>query len=150
MVSHNHIVSRKKKEKKIPAKFFDEGGGVASDVAREVDGVNALEDDVVRLHGIQSGEGRRSRQQFEHENAQRPVVGANVVPFVQNHFRGNVFGSAAKRPRLTSGLSIETQIKSVKKKKQNRNAQKNSNFHYLQLFGETEIDEFDVAVGVEE
>jgi hypothetical protein len=72
------------------------------------------------------------------------------VPFVQNHFRGNVFGSAAKRPRLTSGLSIETQIKSVKKKKQNRNAQKNSNFHYLQLFGETEIDEFDVAVGVEE
>jgi hypothetical protein len=28
--------------------------------------------------------------------------------------------------------------------------QKNSNFHYLQLFGETEIDEFDVAVGVEE
>ena len=105
------IVSRKKK--KIPAKFFDEGGGVASDVAREVDGVNALEDDVVRLHGIQSGEGRRSRQQFEHENAQRPVVGANVVPFVQNHFRGNVFGSAAKCPRLT---------------------------RHAQQFGETEID----------
>ena len=92
-------------QKKVPAELFDEGGGVAGDVARKVNGVNALEDDVVRLHGIQSSEGRRSRQQFKHENAQRPVVGANVVPFIQNHFRGNVFGSAAKRPRFPSGLS---------------------------------------------
>jgi hypothetical protein len=50
------------------------------------------------------------------------------VPFVQNHFRGNVFGSAAKRPRLTSGLSIETQIKSVKKKKTEQKCPKKLKF----------------------
>lgn len=88
----------------IPAELFDEGGGVASDVARKVDGVDALEDDVVRLHRVGSGEGRRARQQFEHEHAQRPVVGTNVVPFVQNDLGSHVFGSTAERPRFPSGL----------------------------------------------
>lgn len=124
------LVEMRERKKKIPAELFDEGGGVAGDVAREVDGVNALEDDVVRLHGIQAGEGGRSRQQLEHENAQRPVVGANVVPFVQNHFGGHVFGSAAKRPRFPAGLStsqlkvtdrvqVPKPKKSQKKKSQN-------------------------------
>lgn len=31
---------------------------IPGDVAREVDGVDALQDDVVRLHGIGAGEGR--------------------------------------------------------------------------------------------
>ena len=94
----------------IPAELFDEGGGVPGDVARKVDGVNALENDVVRLHGVGTGEGRRARQQFEHEHAQRPVVGADVVAFVQNDFRGYVFGSAAKRPRFPSGLHKPKEI----------------------------------------
>lgn len=53
-----------------PAEFLDEGGSVAGDVARELDGVDALEDDVVGLHGIGSGEGGRAGEQLEHEDAQ--------------------------------------------------------------------------------
>ena len=74
------------------------------DGAREIDGFDAFEDDVVGLHGIRAGKGRSSGQQFEHQDAQRPVISADVVPLVQNHFGGDVFGRSAKSPRLPASL----------------------------------------------
>jgi len=42
----------------VPAQLLDELSGSTGDVAGEVDGVDALQDDVVRLHGVGAGEGR--------------------------------------------------------------------------------------------
>ena len=42
----------------VPAELLDELLGAAGDVAGEVDGVDALQDDVVRLHGVGAGERR--------------------------------------------------------------------------------------------
>lgn len=55
----------------------------------------------------------RSSQQFEDENAQRPIIDSPVVTFVEDDFGSHVFGSAAKCPRLAG---------------------------HAQQFGETEID----------
>ena len=52
----------------IPAEFLDELLGSGGDVAREVDGVDALQDDVVGLHGVGAGEGGRAGEQLEHED----------------------------------------------------------------------------------
>ena len=52
----------------VPAEFLDELLGSGGDVAREVDGVDALQDDVVGLHGVGAGEGGRSGEQLEHED----------------------------------------------------------------------------------
>ena len=42
----------------LPAEFLDEFLCSGGDVAGEVNGVDALEDDVVGLHGVGPGEGR--------------------------------------------------------------------------------------------
>ena len=42
----------------VPAQLLDELAGAPGDVAGEVDGVDALQDDVVGLHGVGAGEGR--------------------------------------------------------------------------------------------
>ena len=59
----------------IPAEFLDEFLCSGGDVAGKVDGVDALEDDVVGLHGVGPGEGRSASEQLEHEDPQGPVVG---------------------------------------------------------------------------
>ena len=107
----------------VAAEFLDEGRSVAGDIAGEIDSVDALEDDVVRLHGVGSGEGRSAGEELKHEDAQGPIVGADVVAFVENHLGSDVLGGAAKGPRLAAGL---------------------------QLFGESKVDQFDVAGRVEE
>jgi hypothetical protein len=61
-------------------------------------------------------------EQFKHEYSERPVVGADVVALVQDDFGRHVLGRAAERPRLATDL---------------------------QLFGETKVDELDVAGAVE-
>ena len=43
---------------RLAAKALDEVGRDARDVRREVQHVDALQDDVVRLHGVARGEGR--------------------------------------------------------------------------------------------
>ena len=86
-------------------------------------GNSYLEDDVVRLHGISAGEGRRAGEQLEHEHAEGPVVGADVVPLVQDDLRGHVLGGPAEGPRLAP---------------------------HLQLLGEAKVHELDVAGGVEQ
>jgi hypothetical protein len=51
----------------LPAQPLDEILRVFRDFPGEIDGVDSLQDDVVRLHGIIPGEGRaeaRNRQQF--------------------------------------------------------------------------------------
>ena len=40
----------------VPAQLLDQLPGSARDVSREVDGVDALQDDVVRLHRVGAGE----------------------------------------------------------------------------------------------
>lgn len=44
----------------------------------------------------------RSGEQLEDENAERPIIDRPVVALVQDDLGGNVFGSAAKRPRLVT------------------------------------------------
>lgn len=88
----------------LPAQFLDEGRGVAGDVSRELDGVDALQDDVVRLHRVGAGERWGAREELEHEHTQRPVVGADVMALVEDHFGRHVLGRAAKSPRLPTGL----------------------------------------------
>ena len=82
-----------------------------------------LEYDVVRLHGISACEGRRAGEQLEHEHAEGPVVGADVVPLVQDHLGRHVLGGAAESPRLAT---------------------------HLQLLGEAEVHQLYVAGGVEQ
>ena len=86
----------------VSAKFFDEFLGPARDIAGKVNGVNALEDDVVGFHGIGASEGWCSGQELEHENSQRPIVCADVVSLVEDDLWSHVLGSAAKRPRLSA------------------------------------------------
>jgi hypothetical protein len=107
----------------VPAQFLDQCHRVPRDVPREVDGVDSLQDDVVRLHGVGSRERGCPCQQLEHQHAQRPVVGADVMALVQDHFRGDVFGGAAERPRLSTAV---------------------------QLLGEAEVHQFHVALVVQQ
>jgi hypothetical protein len=44
----------------------------------------------------------RSGEQFTHEHPERPEVYRSVVSLVQDDFRGDVLGSAAKGPRLAA------------------------------------------------
>jgi hypothetical protein len=94
----------------IPAKFLDELLGARRDVAREIYGVDSLEDDVVGLHGVGAGEGRRAGEQLEHEDTEGPVVGGDVVPLVEDHLRGHVLGRAAEGPRLPPNLDRECHV----------------------------------------
>ena len=82
-----------------------------------------LEYDVVRLHGVCACEGRRAGEQLEHEHAEGPVVGADVVPLVQDDLGGHVLGGPAEGPRLAT---------------------------HLKLLGEAEVHQLDVAGGVEQ
>ena len=41
-------------------------------------------------------------EQLEHEDAQRPVVGRDVVSLVEDDLRRHVLGRPAKRPRLSA------------------------------------------------
>ena len=66
----------------VSAQLLDEFSGSAADVPGEVDGVDALQDDVVGLHRVCAGEWRRAGQQLEHEHAQGPVIGRDVVTLV--------------------------------------------------------------------
>lgn len=84
----------------VPAELLDEGHGVPGYVPWELNRIYAFQYDVVRLHRIGTGEGRRACQQLEHEDAQGPVIGADVVALVQDHLGRHVFGRAAKGPRL--------------------------------------------------
>ena len=97
--------------------FSSSSSSPPGDVPGEVDGVDALEDDVVGLHGVGAGEGRGARQQLEHEDAERPVVGADVVALVQDDLRSHVLWRPAEGPRLAP---------------------------HLELLGEAEVDELDV------
>ena len=87
-----------------PAKFLYQLLGSGGDVAGEVDGVNALEDDVVGLHGVGAGEGRGAGQQLEHEDAEAPVVSRDVVPLVEDHLGRHVLGGPAEGPGLPANL----------------------------------------------
>ena len=87
-----------------PAQLLDELLGPGGDVPGEVYRVNALEDDIVGLHGVGAGEGRRAGEQLEHEDPERPVVGRDVVALVEDDLRGDVLGGAAERPGLPANL----------------------------------------------
>ena len=41
-----------------------------------------------------------SSEQFEHEDSDRPIVGGEVVTFIEDDLRGNVLGGATECPRL--------------------------------------------------
>lgn len=129
----------------VATQLLDQSAGIARNVARKFDGIDALQDDVVRAHRIGTGERGRAynisnilsirlearpplewtltRQQFEHQHAQRPVVGTNVMAPIQDHLRCNVLRCAAERPRLAAGL---------------------------QFLGEPEVDQFHVAAVVQQ
>lgn len=77
----------------VPAQFLDQVTRVPCDIPGELDGVDALQNDVVRPHRIRASERRSSGQQFKHEDTQGPVVRTDVVASVQDHLRGNVFYS---------------------------------------------------------
>ena len=106
-----------------PAKFLYQLLGSGGDVAGEVDGVNALEDDVVGLHGVGAGEGRGPGQQLEHEDAEAPVVSRDVVALVEDNLGRHVLGGPAEGPRLAT---------------------------HLKLLGEAKVHQLDVAGGVEQ
>lgn len=75
----------------VPAQLLDQVAGVACDIPGELNGVDSLQDDVVSAHWVRASEGRGARQQLEHEHAQGPVVGTDVVATVEDYLRGNVF-----------------------------------------------------------
>ena len=71
------------------------------------DGEHAyLEYDVVRLHGIGACERRSAGEQLKHEHAEGPVVGADVVPLVQDHLGRHVLRGAAESPRFATHLKF--------------------------------------------
>ena len=90
-----------------PAKFLNELFRPGCNVSWELYGVNALEDDVVCLHGVGAGERWGTGEELKHEDAEGPVVGRDVMALVEDHFRGNVFRSSAESPGLPSNLNIE-------------------------------------------
>ena len=59
----------------LPAQLLNQLLGPGSDISGEVDGINALQNYIVCLHGVGPGEGRGPGQQLEHQDPQRPVVG---------------------------------------------------------------------------
>ncbi len=107
----------------VPAQLLDQLPGSAGDVSREVDGIDALKNDVVGLHRIGPGERRGAGQQLEHEHAERPIVRADVVTFIKDHFRRNILRGSAESPGFASGL---------------------------ELFREAEIDQLDISGSVKE
>ncbi len=112
----------------VSAQLLDELPRPSGDVPGEVDGVDALQDDVVRLHGVRAGEGgstycikkgkgdsismifvtrfscQRTREKLEHEHPERPVVRADIVALVEDDLGGDVLGRAAESPGLASDL----------------------------------------------
>ena len=88
----------------ISAQFLDQFLGAPRDIAWEINCIDSLQDNVVGLHGVRAGEGRGAGEELEHEDAERPVVGRDVVAFVQDHFGGHVLGGAAKSPSFASNL----------------------------------------------
>ena len=96
----------------ISAQLLDQFLGATRNIAGEINCINSLQDNVVGLHGVGAGEGRGAGEELEHEDAEGPVVGGDVVAFVQNHFGGHVFGGAAKSPSFASNLKkIEMLLK---------------------------------------
>lgn len=49
----------------VAAQFLYQGAGVARDIPREFDGIDAFQNDVVCAHRIGSGERRRACELFE-------------------------------------------------------------------------------------
>lgn len=88
----------------IPAKFLDEFLCSCSNVAWEVDSINALEDNVVGFHGICASEWRSSGQEFEHQDSERPIVSRNVMALVEDNFWSHVLWGSTESPGLSSNL----------------------------------------------
>ena len=104
----SHLRRKNKLSILIPAEFLDEFLCSGGDVTGEVNGIDALEDDVVGLHGVSSGEGRSASQELEHEDPEGPVVGRDVVPLVEDHLGRHVLGGAAEGPGLAPDLKMWT------------------------------------------
>lgn len=75
----------------VPAQLLDQVTGVPRDIPGEFNGVDSLQDYVVSPHRVRARERRRACQQFEHQHAQGPVIGTNIMATVQNNLRSNVF-----------------------------------------------------------
>ena len=90
-----------------PAELLNEFLGPGRDVSGEVDGVNALQNDVVSLHGVGAGEGRSPGQQLEHEDPEGPVVGGDVMALIEDDLGGDVLRSSTECPRLSSHLEYQ-------------------------------------------
>lgn len=103
----------------LPAELLNQNISLSGNRPWEVNGIDSLEDDVVRFHRIGSGERRCSRKQFKHQNSEGPIVSADVVTFIQHNFRSNVFRRAAECPCFSP---------------------------VLQFFCESEINQFDIPV----
>ena len=105
------------------AEALDERRGCLGYAARKVDGLDALQNDVVGGHGIVADEGRIAGEQLEYENAQAPAVGGDVVALVEYDLGRDILGRAAERPRLVAEAD---------------------------LLGEAEVDELAVAARVQQ
>merc|ERR1719507_2508962 len=86
----------------VSAKLLDQLLGTSGDLSWEVYCVNSLEDDVVGLHRVGACEGRGAREQLKHQNSERPVVCGDIVALVEYHFWGDILGSPAECPSLST------------------------------------------------
>ena len=89
-----------------PAKLLNEFLGPGRDVPGEVDGVNALQNYIVSLHGVSASEGRGPSEQLEHQDSEGPVVGRDVVALVEDHLGRHVLRGPAERPGFPSNLKL--------------------------------------------
>lgn len=130
----------------VATQLFDQCRRISRNIAWKFDGIDSLQNDVVRSHWIGTGEWRSTYsemvirfsndwdkspmfrcwftcQQFKHEHTQRPIVGTDIMSTIQNNFRCHIFRCAAKRPRLSAGL---------------------------QFLGKSKVDQFHIAFHVEQ
>ena len=91
-----------------PAELLNEFLGPGRDVPGEVDGVNALQNYIVSLHGVSASEGRGSSQQLEHQDSEGPIVGGDVVTLIEDDLGCDVLGSPTECPGLPSHLKQRT------------------------------------------
>lgn len=83
----------------VAAQFLDQVAGVPRDIPWEFDGVDSLQNDIVRPHGVGASEWGSARQQLEHQHSEGPVIGTDVVATVQDHLRGHVFWARGEGER---------------------------------------------------
>ena len=95
---------RRFEDENAPAQLLNELLSSGGNVSREVNSIYALENNVVGLHGICSGERRCARQELKHENTKRPVVSRNIMAFIKDDLRSNIFRSSTESPCLSSNL----------------------------------------------